>query len=232
MTRYVDHPSSRAGAGTLPRPSRGRKSPACHDLRSHPRAPGQFGPLSTGSARTGAWRPRTDVGALSARLDALVELTSRALEEFAKAYSHTAARSGGDERLHAPSVEGGEVNGSERGESGALTHLRSMPDGSLGAVFSPELAGGLDPAEFGPFIAEAFRVLRPGGMLVAENRGAGLDPVEVHRLGCADQVLPETAVLLCRQAGFPEATVVFHGGRSDRCPDASSCTDYAVVAVR
>lgn len=243
MTTNVDYPRGRAVVN--PRSTRGRKAAPCRELRTRRFDPRSFGPISTAAPRAEARWPRANVATLSARVDALVELTSKAMEELARAYSPTGARAqlvkgagvGTEAGARAGAGAGTEAGvgteaGARAGASAALAHLQSLPDGSLGAVFGAPLAGGAGSKEFGPFVAEAFRVLRPGGMLVAEAQNAL--PIWVGVDGSEDpgQVRPEEAVLMCRQAGFPEATAVFHGGQDGRRSDVPLCTDYAVVAVR
>ncbi len=117
----------------------------------------------------------------------------------------------------------------------ALAHLATLPEGSLGAVFSAQVIEHLCGAEVEAFFVQARRALRDGGILVAETvnphcafarKNFWIDLTHQH------QVFPEVAVLLCRQAGFKEATVLFPQGSGELVEDLLTCLDYAVVATR
>ena len=117
----------------------------------------------------------------------------------------------------------------------ALAHLSTLPEGSLGAVFSAQVVEHLSGPDVEAFFVQARRALRDGGILVAEtvNPHCALARKNfwidlTHRR----QVFPEVAVLLCRHAGFEEATVLFPQGSGDLTEDLLTCSDYAVVATR
>lgn len=120
-------------------------------------------------------------------------------------------------------------------EGEALSHLEAQPDCSLGAVFSTQAIEHLTSSEVPAFVQEAWRVLRPGGLFVAET----VNPhcavarqefwVDLRR---RHPVFPEVAVLLCRQAGFQEASVIFPGGSGDLVVDALAVRYFAVLAFR
>lgn len=91
-------------------------------------------------------------------------------------------------------------------EGDALATLRGQPDGLWGAVTAIHLFEHLEPVGLLDLLAELRRVLRPGGLLIAEcpnphslRVGAALfwlDPT--HRR----PLLPETLELFLRSAGF------------------------------
>jgi SAM-dependent methyltransferase len=117
----------------------------------------------------------------------------------------------------------------------ALGHLAKLPEGSLGAVFSSQVDEHLDGPDVEAFFVQARRALRDGGVLVAETvnphcafarKNFWIDLTHRH------QVFPEVAVLLCRHAGFKEATVLFPQGSGELVEDLLTCLDYAIVATR
>jgi glycosyltransferase involved in cell wall biosynthesis/SAM-dependent methyltransferase len=117
----------------------------------------------------------------------------------------------------------------------ALGHLAKLPEGSLGAVFSSQVVEHLDGPDVEAFFVQARRALRDGGVLVAETvnphcafarKNFWIDLTHRH------QVFPEVAVLLCRHAGFKEATVLFPQGSGELVEDLLTCLDYAIVATR
>ena len=103
-------------------------------------------------------------------------------------------------------AEAGRRRGLEIVEDGALEALKKQDPESWGAVTAVHLFEHLQPAELAATLAEARRVLRPGGVLIAEcpnphtlRVGASLywqDPTHQRPL------LPETLELMLRAAGF------------------------------
>jgi O-antigen chain-terminating methyltransferase len=116
----------------------------------------------------------------------------------------------------------------------AVEHLGGLGDGALGAVVSCQVVEHLPPAALERLLAEAARVLRPGGLLIAETVNPHampsfhtfwVDPTHVAPL------FPETLLALCRIAGFPAAYVMHPGGSGDATADRSVVGAYAVVAT-
>jgi len=103
-------------------------------------------------------------------------------------------------------IEGARRRGLEVEEGDVLEVLRGRGDGTCGAVTAIHLLEHLTPASLAAVLAEARRVLRPGGVLIAEcpnphslRVGAALywqDPTHQRPL------LPETLELFLRSAGF------------------------------
>jgi len=94
----------------------------------------------------------------------------------------------------------------------ALTHLRSLPEGSLGAVVSFHLVEHLEPPEIPTFVSLAFRALRQGGVFLAETLNPGclfsfapffMDPT--HRF----PVHPEVLKFYLHEAGFRDVTFTY-----------------------
>lgn len=120
-------------------------------------------------------------------------------------------------------------------EAEALSHLRGLPDGCLGAVFTAQLIEHLPQELLADFLAQCHRVLAPEGVLIAETvnphcpmglKNFWLDLT--HR----NPIFPEVAVLLCRQAGFQRARTLLPGGSGSLSDDLVGCPDYAVVAYK
>ncbi len=120
-------------------------------------------------------------------------------------------------------------------EAEALSHLRGLPDGCLGAVFTAQLIEHLPQDLLADFLAQCHRVLAPEGVLIAETvnphcpmglKNFWLDLT--HR----NPIFPEVAVLLCRQAGFQRARTLLPGGSGSLSDDLVGCPDYAVVAYK
>jgi len=89
-----------------------------------------------------------------------------------------------------------------------LAALAAGADGSLGAVTALQVAEHLPPPVLTRFLAEALRVLRQGGLLVAETINPASPAALRHYfadLTHAQPLVPETLELLARQAGFAEA---------------------------
>jgi glycosyltransferase involved in cell wall biosynthesis/SAM-dependent methyltransferase len=117
----------------------------------------------------------------------------------------------------------------------ALAHLATLPEGSLGTVFSAQVIEHLRAADVEAFFVQAQRALREGGILVAETVNPHCAFARKNfwiDLTHQRQVFPEVAVLLCRHAGFKEATVLFPEGSGDLLDDLLTCLDYTVVATR
>ncbi len=117
----------------------------------------------------------------------------------------------------------------------ALAHLAKLAEGSLGAVFSAQVVEHLQGPDVEAFFVQARRALRDGGVLVAETVNPHCAFARKNfwiDLTHQRQVFPEVAVLLCRHAGFKEATVLFPWGSGELVKDLLTCLDYAVVATR
>jgi O-antigen chain-terminating methyltransferase len=65
-------------------------------------------------------------------------------------------------------------------ENEALAHLKSLPDGSLGAVTSFHMVEHLAFDETLAFIDEALRVLKPGGLIILETPNPRILSVGAH----------------------------------------------------
>jgi O-antigen chain-terminating methyltransferase len=125
-------------------------------------------------------------------------------------------------------------------QADALAHLEAVPEGSLGGVFAAQVVEHLPPAALFRLLELSARALRPGGVLVAETINP-LSPLALRSyfadLTHAQPLVPETLVLLARQAGFREVETRFlnaprHAGDVDeRIREILFAPlDYAIIA--
>ncbi len=96
-------------------------------------------------------------------------------------------------------------------EADLLEHLRGQETGKLGAVFAAQVAEHLPPPVLQALLAEAHRVLRPGGLLVLEtvNPASALAFLDVFIRDLTHErpLHPETLRFLAAAAGFSEVRV-------------------------
>jgi SAM-dependent methyltransferase len=112
-------------------------------------------------------------------------------------------------------------------------YLSSVPDASLGAIFSAQLIEHLPHAELDLLLSLSLRKLRPGGLFIAET-------VNPHRLASLKTfwvdlthqhpIFPEVALATCAIAGFASG-YVFAPGYDDYQAARFSAPAYAVVAT-
>ncbi len=97
-------------------------------------------------------------------------------------------------------------------QADALAYLEGIEDGSLGGIFAAQLVEHLPPAALLRLLEFAAAKLRPGGLLVAETINP-LSPLALRNffadLTHARPLVPETFVLLARQAGFDKVETRF-----------------------
>jgi 2-polyprenyl-3-methyl-5-hydroxy-6-metoxy-1,4-benzoquinol methylase len=130
-------------------------------------------------------------------------------------------------------VERGQAKGYAVVHQDALEYLSKQPEHSLGAVFSAQVVEHLSPEVLCRLLTESYRVLRPGGVMVAET----VNPYSVQAfkafwtdLTHRHPIYPETLVVYCAESGFDEATVLFPNGSGDLAKDRWSEGEYSVVA--
>jgi SAM-dependent methyltransferase len=104
-------------------------------------------------------------------------------------------------------------------QADAVAYLEGLEDGSLGGIFAGQVVEHLPPATLVRVLELAARKLRPGGVLVAETINP-LSPLALRNyyadLTHAQPLVPETLVLLARQAGFREVETRFLNEPADR----------------
>ena len=104
------------------------------------------------------------------------------------------------------------ADGLEVEQGDAIAHLERLDDESLGGVFAAQVLEHLPPAPLVRLLELARAKLRPGGILVAET----MNPLSLVALKNyfadlthAQPLVPETLVLLARQAGFGSTELRF-----------------------
>jgi SAM-dependent methyltransferase len=116
-----------------------------------------------------------------------------------------------------------------------LEVLTGMAEGSVGAVTSIEVIEHLDPDSIRLFFEAAHRVLRPGGVLIAETvnphsppalKAFWLDITHVRPL------YPESMLMLAQQSSFDSARIMFPSSTGDFDTDLRVAGSYAVVAAK
>lgn len=94
-----------------------------------------------------------------------------------------------------------------------LAYLRALPDGSVGGVFAAQVAEHLPPAVLQSLMAEAFRALRRGGLLLLETVNprsvTGFLEVYTRDLSHERPLHPDTLSFLAGAAGFTDVTVEY-----------------------
>ena len=119
-------------------------------------------------------------------------------------------------------------------QADAVSYLRSVGDGELGAVFSAQVVEHIPYDALERLIAESRRALQPGGLFIAETvnphspdalKSFWLDPTHQHPL------FPEALLILCRSAGFRSGYVFHPGGSGNAEQDRFRLPAYAVVAA-
>jgi SAM-dependent methyltransferase len=102
--------------------------------------------------------------------------------------------------------------GLEVEQADVVAYLEGLEDSSLGGIFAAQLVEHLPPPILLRFLELATRKLRPGGPLVAETINP-LSPLALRNyfadLTHAQPLVPETLVLLARQAGFDDVRTRF-----------------------
>lgn len=92
-----------------------------------------------------------------------------------------------------------------------LDFLRARPDGGLGGLFAAQVAEHLPPRVLTALLQEAWRVLRPGGLLLLEtvNPRSVVGLLEVYHRDLTHEkpLHPETLSFLAAAAGFGEVRV-------------------------
>jgi glycosyltransferase involved in cell wall biosynthesis/SAM-dependent methyltransferase len=115
----------------------------------------------------------------------------------------------------------------------AVAYLRGQVDESLGAVFCAQMVEHIGFDALRELLAQARRVLRPGGVLIVETPNPhALQAFKAFWIDLTHRVpiYPEVLVAHCRSVGFEECLVMFPGGTGELERDRWTQGDYAVVA--
>lgn len=115
----------------------------------------------------------------------------------------------------------------------ALSWLDGCNDMALGSIFSAQFIEHLPYGELLQLLERCRAKLRPGGLLIAET----VNPHALHAwktfwvdLSHVKPIFPEVLVLLCREAGFGAARVMFPNGTGELATDRWAEGEYAVLA--
>ena len=96
-------------------------------------------------------------------------------------------------------------------EADLVAYVRGLEGGRLGAVFAAQVAEHLPPPALHTLLAEAHRVLRPGGLLVLEtvNAASALAFLDVYIRDLTHErpLHPETLRFLAAAAGFSDVRI-------------------------
>lgn len=96
-------------------------------------------------------------------------------------------------------------------EADALSHLRGLPDGSLGGLIAAQVVEHLEPDYLIAMLDEAFRVLRPGSPIVLETINVGswsaFFTSYLRDLTHVRPLHPDTLRFLVTAAGFLDAEI-------------------------
>ena len=118
-------------------------------------------------------------------------------------------------------------------QADAIEYLSALPDGSLGAIVSFQVVEHLPVQAIRQLAAQSRRVLRPGGVFIAETVNPHSPPaLKVFWLDLTHvrPLFPESLLLLTQECGFESGQVFFPLGSGDLDRDLRSCGEYAVVA--
>ncbi len=115
----------------------------------------------------------------------------------------------------------------------ALDLMRRSEPEQFGAVTSFQVVEHLDPAMVRELFEQSFRILRPGGLLIAETvnphsaaalKTFWLDLTHVRPL------FPESLLFLARECRFASARIYFPQGGADLQDNLRRCGEYAILA--
>ncbi|MEK6277268.1 MAG: glycosyltransferase [Actinomycetota bacterium] len=135
-----------------------------------------------------------------------------------------------------PSEQAAEVaqgKGHRVARAGIAEHLESLPEASLGAIFSG-VALGLEAGELARFLALARARLQDGGLLLVESPNPHVaESLKFSLAGPSRSapLLPEVGLVVLRAAGFPEAFAFHPDGSGDAKADRHSARHYALAAT-
>ena len=114
-----------------------------------------------------------------------------------------------------------------------IAHLQGLEAESLGAVVSFQVIEHMPVDEARTLMTEALRVLRPGGLFIAETvnphspaalKTFWLDLTHVRPL------YPESLLLAASELGFASGSIYFPLGTEDQEANLRHCGEYAVLA--
>jgi SAM-dependent methyltransferase len=115
--------------------------------------------------------------------------------------------------INAAMVEETRARGLAATQADALSHLSSLPPGSIGGLFAAQVVEHLEPGYLSRLIDEAARVIQPGGPIVLET----INPTSwvaffesyIRDLSHVRPLHPDTLKFLLQAAGFRDLVVEF-----------------------
>ena len=129
---------------------------------------------------------------------------------------------------NAEAVERCRARGLEATRSDALAYLRSLPDESLGGLFSAQVVEHLEADYLMQLLGAAHRTLRPGSRVVLETINAAswtaFFSAYVRDITHRHPLHPDTLGYLLRASGFVDVTIVYRAP----IPDAAKLQRAAV----
>jgi SAM-dependent methyltransferase len=111
--------------------------------------------------------------------------------------------------------------------------LKERPNGTVGGIVSVQVIEHVDPYRLSGLFRECLRVLKPGGIFVAEtinphhlpsHKLFWLDPTHRHLL------FPEAVLVIAKSVGFAKGRIAFFDGTGKLESDIASCDRYAAIA--
>ena len=130
-------------------------------------------------------------------------------------------------------LERARAQGLQVAQGDAIEYLSSLPNESLGAIVSFQVVEHLPVQALRELTAQSRRVLRPGGVFIAETVNPHSPPaLKVFWLDLTHvrPLFPESLLLLTQECGFESGQVFFPLGSGDLDHDLRNCGEYAVVA--
>jgi glycosyltransferase involved in cell wall biosynthesis/SAM-dependent methyltransferase len=119
-------------------------------------------------------------------------------------------------------------------QADGVEYLAGRGPGDVGAIFAAQVIEHMPYETLVRFLELARRVLRPGGVLIAETVNPHSAPaLKAFWVDLTHQhpIFPEVALALCRSAGFERAYVFHPNGTGDVEADRYTTGEYAVVAT-
>ena len=136
---------------------------------------------------------------------------------------------------NAEAVERCRARGLEATRSDALAYLRSLPDGSIGGLFSAQVVEHLEADYLMQLLGAAQRTLRPGSRVVLETINAAswtaFFSAYVRDITHRHPLHPDTLGYLLRASGFVDVTIVYRAPIPDAAKLQRAAVDPALAAT-
>jgi SAM-dependent methyltransferase len=136
---------------------------------------------------------------------------------------------------NAEAVERCRARGLEATRSDALAYLRSLPDESIGGLFSAQVVEHLEADYLMQLLGAAQRTLRPGSRVVLETINAAswtaFFSAYVRDITHRHPLHPDTLGYLLRASGFVDVTIVYRAPIPDAAKLQRAAVDPALAAT-